>query len=73
MDTPRYAEVEAKDLKPGDELLNQYYDHEGAYRETDVPVVAVRVFTRKVRLAYGGGWGTDTVPATKVFGVKRSA
>jgi hypothetical protein len=73
MDTPKYAEVEAKDLKPGNELLCQYYDHTGAYREADVTVVAVRVFTRKVRLTYGGGWGADTVPATKVFGVKRSA
>jgi hypothetical protein len=73
MDTPRYAEVEARDLKPGDELLCQYYDHEGKYQETDVPVVAVRVFTRKVRLTYGGGRGTDSVPATKVFGVKRGA
>lgn len=73
MDAARYTEVQARDLKPGDELLNQYYDHEGAYKEADVPVVAVRVFTRKVRLAYGGGWGTATVPATRVFGVKRSA
>jgi hypothetical protein len=73
MDTPRYAEVEARDLKPGDAVLHKYYDHEGAYQETDVPVAAVRVFTRKVRLTFGGGWGTSTVPVTKVFGVKRGA
>lgn len=73
MDVAEYTEVQARDLKPGDKLLTRYYDHEGAYRETDVPVVAVRVFTRKVRLSYGGGRGTATVPATKVFGVKRSA
>jgi hypothetical protein len=68
-----YREVEARNLQPGDAILHRYYDATGTYRETDVPVRAARVFTRKVRITWGGSWGTDSVPATKIFGVKETS
>lgn len=65
-----YREVTARDLTPGDAILHKYHDASGTYREEDVPVVAVKVFTRKVRITWVGGWGQVTVPASQVYGVR---
>ena len=65
-----YAEVAAKDLKSGDKVLTRYYDENGMYQETDVPVVQVRVLVRRVQITFEGDWGTHSVPANKAYGVK---
>lgn len=66
-----YKEVAAKDLKVGDEVLTRYFDEDGAYQEMGVSVREVKVFTRRVRIIFADGFGIESVPANKVYGVKQ--
>lgn len=70
--THMHRAVEAKDIKPGDELMTEYHDVDGMLQHQDDTVTAVKVFARKVRITVEGFDRVLSVPTTQVFGVKEN-